>query len=573
VNEVGRTKAAWPRPSPGTIAGVLAAVVAIAVLLPGVPAQAHAVLVRADPSDGAVLAVAPSAVRLAFNEPVSVIGPGLRVFAVDGTRVDLARPPERADVDTADRSVLAVALPDDLPDGGYVVAWRVRSADGHAVSGTLRFTVGDAPPVPTDVAAVLADTDAPTWLRALDRTVRGVVLIGLLLAAGAAVAGLAVARTGAQRRDADRVTAAAATGTLLLLPAALWLQGAVRAGGAGWAGVSGALAGGAELPAAALRAVGLLLLVVLARTALARTERAGPAHAHAALDGAPRVRAALVIPAAALALLPLATEGHQRSVGGAGSLRALLPGLDAVHVSAGALWLGAVMLLALAVRSREGTPSETEALAVRVGRTAIAALGVVAIAGTAQAALLLDSASSLVTTAYGVTLTGKVMIVGAAVGAAGAARRRARRGGGWQGARRLLRTEVVLLVATVAITGALVTLPPPVDADATLFTTSAPLGDDLLLDVGVDSGRPGRTELHLYVVEDGALTGRDLDVRATLTSVADDLGPFRIAPLLVEPGHWFAALEPLPAGDWTLEVTVGIDRFTERTTTFTVPLR
>lgn len=42
------------------------------------------VLVRADPADGAVLPSAPSAVRLAFNEPVVPLGGGLRVFAVGG---------------------------------------------------------------------------------------------------------------------------------------------------------------------------------------------------------------------------------------------------------------------------------------------------------------------------------------------------------------------------------------------------------------------------------------------------------------------------------------------------------
>jgi copper transport protein len=545
-------------PLRGALTGTLVAAVAIAVLLPTAPAQAHAVLVRADPSDGAVLALAPSAVRLGFNEPVSAIGPGLRVFAVDGTRVDLARPPERADVDTADRSVLAVALPTDLPDGGYVVSWRVRSADGHAVSGTLRFTVGDAPPVPADVAAALAATDAPRWLRLLDRAARGAVLIGLLLAAGTPVAGLVVARTVAQRRDAARLTAAAAATTLPLLPAALWLQGAMRAGGTGWAGVTGALIGGAELPASAVRAAGLILLVALTRPALTRP----------ALS---RARATTLL-AAALTILPLATEGHQRT-GAAGTLRALLPGLDALHVSAAALWVGVVVLLTLAVRRGTDGPEDIEALAGRVGRTALVALAVVALAGIVQAALLLDSFASLVSTAYGTTLTMKTALVMSAVIAAGVGRRRAHREGGWPGARRALRTELALLAAAVAVTGALVTLPPPVDADAALFTTSAPIGDDLVLDVGVDSGRPGRTELHLYIVESGALTGRDLDVRATLTSVTDDLGPFRIAPLLVEPGHWFAALEPLPPGDWTLEVTVGLDRFTERTTTFTVPLR
>jgi len=548
------------------LAGVLAGALTITLLLPTHPAQAHAALLRADPSDGAVLALAPSAVRLAFNESVTAVGPGLRVFAADGTRVDLARPPDRADVDRADRSVLAVALPDDLPDGGYVVTWRVRSADGHAVAGTLRFTVGDAPPVPDDVAAALSDADAPASLRALDRTVRGAVLLGLLLAAGTAVAGIAVARTPAQRHDAARITARAAAATLLLLPLAVWLQGAVRSGGTGWAGVSGALAGGAELPAAAARAAGLLLLVLLVPRAL---ERSGSGSAP---RGPTWVSAAMVLPAAALALLPLAAEGHQRT-GSTRTLRALLPGLDAVHVSAGALWIGAVLLLALAVRSRTDGASAVDELAVRVGRVALASLGVVAIAGIAQARILLDSPASLTTTAYGATLIAKSALVAAAVGAAGLARRRARRAGGWRGARRALRAEAGLLGAAIIVTGALITLPPPVDADVALFTSSAPVGDGLVLDVGVDSGRPGRTELHLYVIEDGALTRRDLDVRAVLTSVPDGIGPFRVSPLLVEAGHWFAALEPLPPGDWRLEVTVGLDRFTERTTTFTVPLR
>ena len=243
-------------------AGVLALPM---VLLTAAPAQAHAVLVRADPADGAVLPSAPSAVRLAFNEPVVPLGGGLRVFAADGTRVDLARAPERADVDAEDRSVVAVALPGDLPDGGYVVAWRVRSADGHAIAGTLRFTVGDAVPVTDEVAAALADADAPAWVRAADRTVRGAVLVGLVVAAGTAIAGLTVARTAAQRRDVARVAGRAAAWTLPLVPVALWLQGSVQAGTTSWAAVTGALGGGAEVPAALARAAGLALLVVVVR--------------------------------------------------------------------------------------------------------------------------------------------------------------------------------------------------------------------------------------------------------------------------------------------------------------------
>ncbi len=554
---------------------VLAATLSTVLLIPSTPAQAHAVLLRADPSDGAVLALPPSAVRLVFNEPVDAVGAGLRVFAADGSRVDLGRPPSRADVDPEDRTVLAVDLPAELPEGGYVAAWRVRSADGHAVAGTLRFTIGDAAPVSDDVAAALADADAPLWLRSADRAVRGLLLSGLLVAGGVAGAAVAVARTPRQHRSAARVVLRASLLTLALVPVGLWLQAAVVAGateaveaaggssgiGRAWASVSAALAGGGQLPAAAVRSTGLVAL--------------------AAIAWRRRLQGLLVIPAAALVLLPLASEGHQRSASGIDSgpagMTALLPALDAVHVVAGALWIGAVLVLLLAVtrraeRSATDTSAEAAGLASRVGRTALVALGVVTVAGAGQAVLLIDTPSSLVDTAYGTTLIAKVALVAAAVTAAWLARRRAGRVGGWQGARRLLRVELALLGSAVLVTGVLVTLPPPVEAEAALFTSSAPLGDGLLLDVGVDGSRPGRTELHVYVIENGALTSRGLDVRATMTSVPDGIGPFRVAPLLVEPGHWFAALEPLPAGEWSLEVTVGLDRFTERTTTFAVPL-
>jgi len=560
----------------------LTATLTAALLLPAAPALAHAVLLRSDPADGAVLALPPSAVRLVFNGPVDGVGAGLRVFAADGTRVDLGRTPTRADVDGDDRSTLAVSLPENLPDGGYVATWRVLSADGHAVAGSLRFTVGDAAPVSEDVAAALANADAPLWLRSADRAVRGGLLIGLLVASGAAAAAVAVAHTPAQRRGAARVILVVSLVTLALVPLGLWLQAAVITGAAGtagttetvgsgagsgvagwWVATSSTLHDGGQLPAAAVRTVGLVAL--------------------AAISWRGRLPGLLVLPAAALALLPLASEGHQRSpsgpgAGGSGALwAALLPGLDGVHVAAGALWVGAVLLLALTVRrpgtSEAGAGDEAAALAKRVGRTALLALGVVSLSGAGQAALLIDTPESLVTTAYGTTLLMKVAVVAAAVITASLARRRASRAGGWQAARRLLQVELALLGVAALVTGVLVTLPPPVDARADLFTSSAPLGDGLLLDVGLDGSRPGRTELHVYVLEDGALTARDLDVQATLTSVPDGIGPFRVAPLRVEPGHWFAALEPLPPGEWSLEITVGVDRFTERTTTFTVPLR
>ena len=43
---------------------------------------------------------------------------------------------------TSEDEVVTADLPDELADGTYVVAWRVVSADGHPISGSLTFSIG-----------------------------------------------------------------------------------------------------------------------------------------------------------------------------------------------------------------------------------------------------------------------------------------------------------------------------------------------------------------------------------------------------------------------------------------------
>src|SRR5204863_3978266 len=52
------------------------------------PASAHAVLLRTDPSAQTTVKTPPSAVRLQFSEAVEVAFGAVRVFDVDGKRVD-----------------------------------------------------------------------------------------------------------------------------------------------------------------------------------------------------------------------------------------------------------------------------------------------------------------------------------------------------------------------------------------------------------------------------------------------------------------------------------------------------
>ena len=74
---------------------VTAGLVVVGLGLVAGPAQAHAVLLRTEPAPQATLAGPPGVVRLQFSEAVEVDPGGIRVFDVDGRRVDRGGPPAR----------------------------------------------------------------------------------------------------------------------------------------------------------------------------------------------------------------------------------------------------------------------------------------------------------------------------------------------------------------------------------------------------------------------------------------------------------------------------------------------
>ena len=126
---------------------VAGALVAVGLLLgpAASPALGHALLLRADPADGAVLTGAPDRIRLVFTQAVAV---GLsKVELVDsaGRKVTL----DGLAADPADPTVMVVDPP-ALPADAYRLSWRVVSNDDlHPSTGTLVFGIG----VATSVAA------------------------------------------------------------------------------------------------------------------------------------------------------------------------------------------------------------------------------------------------------------------------------------------------------------------------------------------------------------------------------------------------------------------------------------
>ena len=148
-----------PTPVPRTL--VLAAATALASLLlvlSGGPAAAHTGLESSTPADGETLTAAPDAVTLTFATAVSSEFAQVAVTGPDGESVTAG------DL-TIDGAVVSQPIAAE-GDGGYVVAYRVVSDDGHPVSGQLAFTLTgtggsaaakSAPAEPTPV-----DTPGPT---------------------------------------------------------------------------------------------------------------------------------------------------------------------------------------------------------------------------------------------------------------------------------------------------------------------------------------------------------------------------------------------------------------------------
>ncbi len=122
------------------------ALLSFALLLMGSgPASAHASLVGSDPADGTTISSAPSAITFTFSE--SIGSPAyIAVIAPSGSKVDVG------DVRAIDNKVTAT-VPDVDQKGRYTASYRVVSADGHPVEGTIHFT--------TTTGRTVKQVDAP----------------------------------------------------------------------------------------------------------------------------------------------------------------------------------------------------------------------------------------------------------------------------------------------------------------------------------------------------------------------------------------------------------------------------
>lgn len=564
---------------------VLLGTLLILLLTGTAPASAHAALRASDPEDGSVVKAPPTHITLTFTESVGLLEDSFRVYGPDNRRVHMEEPEHAAgSADTA-----RAALPRDLDEGTYTVAWRVVSADSHPVSGAFTFSVGK--PSPTPPAAPADHAEHPVTKSLYDTGRYLAYIAAALLVGTAAFAALC------RPPDPGPLRAPLLFGwwTLLVTTLALLILRAPYE-----RGTSPATA--LDLSAFPDTLNGRPGLALLSRTALLLTA----ALLVPVLRGRPlRIR----VTAGAAFSVALALTWASAEHASAGIQVPVAMTSSVLHLLAMACWLGGLTALLLTLH-RATTPPPYATVA-RFSRLAFTSVTVLVVTGAYQSWRGLGSWSALTGTAYGRTLTVKLaatvfLLLAAAlsrrwtallavrreaeerepalVGAAGpppgprtthmttaapeALHRRA--------LRRSVLAEVVVAVAVLLVTTVLTgTLPSRAEAEAAKapepqvaglpgaqaltvpYDTGTPGGSGTV-QLTMDPGRVGENGLQAVVFgPQGALTFVP-EVRVTFTLPAKDVGPID-ARLTDRGGYWATNDLTLPLeGAWTMKLTVRV---------------
>lgn len=309
--------------------------------------------------------------------------------------------------------------------------------------GVLAFAV---------IAVLLAPVASLTTLGALNRW--AAYASGLLAVGGAVfLVGIHDRRGTDLERDTLRwwIRAGAVAGVVTTL-LTLGFQGAVLAGTGPFRlldpRVAAQAAEGSLGISVALRLLGLAYLLYAATSLTTR-----------------RTSRVVAVVGGALVLVSFLVVGHSAT----SQPRALVAVANLVHTGAAAVWFGGLVLLAITLRHRRRARDLSGAATVvlRFSRSAMVAVGLVVLAGTALAVVELPRVSTLVSSAYGLMILAKLTIVGVLLLVARENHRRivpdlaAQRPRAWGQLRRTVGVEIGGIVLILLATGLLVSLPPP----------------------------------------------------------------------------------------------------------------
>lgn len=540
-------------------------------------ASAHAYLVKTVPAASAVLNGPPPSIQLTYDEAVE---PRFAIISVTDAagRQETTGPVRRS---PADPDTLVVPLRPHLPQGWYLIYWRVISVDGHSVQGAFTYAVGPNPgPAPQfRVPSISATATTPQLL-----ITRWVMFLAVMCSIGLLVMRLLVVRPlvrrvpGVSVHSVSVAFAICSIAGLLAIPVYLDCATANDS-------LRSVFDVSALVPLFGATAFGRAILkleLCFALFSLAagvalwvdrpEREQRSLAELLATFGAFVAAAAVLVVPGAA---------GHAAQT----SPRGLTLALDWAHLGAGSVWLGGLvglLVLWFALPKRE----RAAALSVCVQRfstVALVAVAVLAASGLGEAVDHLPALGALWLTGYGQAILVKTGLLAAALLIASgnllrsrprliAARERPALG---EPAARLLRRlvsgEVVVVAGVVFAATVLSSLAPPPPAFALQNAALAKVGPGTVartltragykLELLVSPNRAATPDSFQLRITRGGRPVRGADVTLTFNMTTMQMpqqeyqlvetvpGVYsRSAPALVMVGEWGLTFQIAPRG-------------------------
>lgn len=521
----------------------VAFLIGLTFVLPAQPAAAHAGLLDTEPTSGAVydLDSQPDSVRLVFNESVSNPGNGIVVLNSAGEPVDVGD-------EQIENGVVFQAL-GELREDVYTVVYHLVSADGHPIRGAYVFTYG-TPNAGTDEAAsaLVRERESENTNAAV---LSGVIAAGenvfVLIAAGAAAA-WAVFRL--RDRRTRIIAASFAIGAGLFAAAGVLVR---------------VIETGADVFSERSTVAGLVRVACAAAlTAVAigtKDREVGPAPA---------------LGAAGIMLATYAAVGHGFNHGNIAVNAMLLT----VHLIAGAVWIGAAPVVAVALTSRSGEVNGTNgdgshdayltAVMRRFSMVATVALPSVVVAGGVLAAVYtgLEPGGT-----YAAVLLVKIGLVGILSVLGLRARRALQQSRPVSTLRRTMWIEAGAVIFVAAISAVLTTTAPSAaghgdhrdhvehsgehsGVNTQNIACEVELGGRTI-SLTWDGTGPGQASVHLYATggEGGEMQLLAAHERLSGSALQYDLTRYNAV-------HWMGPIDLPFGGTWTLTLRERPDRFT-----------
>jgi copper transport protein len=548
---------------------------AAALALPAA-ASAHAALLRTVPSASGVVNRPPTQVDLTYSEAVE---PRFAIVSVtDAGGVQRTAAPAHRSATNPDTLVVPL---ERVPEGWYLVYWRVISVDGHPVRGAFTFAVGPNPgPAPQFVIPSISETAAtPRLLIA-----RWIVFLSVMVAIGLYVLRIAIARPlpgrvpGTRLRAVSIAFAVAAAIALVATPIYVVLATAAFA-------LRSVFALGAILPLVRVSSFGrgyldlelCFALFVLAAAVSIWVDR--PERRQRSIAELLSLTGAGLAGAAVLVVPGLAGHAAQTAPRGASLF------FDWLHLAAGAIWVGGLAGLLVLWRSLPAA-RRVAGLVVCVPRFSnVAFVSVLALigSGTGAAVVHMPTLAAFWQTSYGKTLLVKIGLLAVAILLAAVnlvrtkprlvASREHPELGSLAAAllRRLVRGEILLVAGAVFAAAVLSSLAPPSKALAEVGRASARVGPGPVssvvtrkgyrLEFHVDPNRAAVPNSFAVAISRGGRPVHGAEVTATFAMLDMEMGQQAYhlaetrpglyehsAPALVMVGHWGLSFDVQPPG-------------------------